>query len=68
MTLILNDHLLTFILNDLDIILPHLNLPHHPNISKKIKLHTHLSTHSPNNTLILDYVINTNNENNTYIC
>ena len=26
-TLILNDHLLTFILNDLDIILPHLNLP-----------------------------------------
>ena len=37
-------------------------------ISKKIKLHTQLSTHSPNNTLNLDYVINTDNENNTYIC
>ena len=37
-------------------------------ISKKIKLHTQLSTHSPNNTLNLDHVINTDNENNTYIC
>ena len=54
MTLFLNDHLLTFILND---------LPQSPSIiqiSKKIKL--------PNNTLNLDYVINTDNENNTYIC
>jgi hypothetical protein len=37
-------------------------------ISKKIKLHTQLSTPSPNNTLNLDYVINTDNENNRYIC
>ena len=39
-------------------------------ISKKIKLHTQLSTPSPNNTLNLDYVIviNTDNENNAYIC
>jgi hypothetical protein len=37
-------------------------------IVKKMKLHTQLSTPSPNNTINLDYVLNTDNENNTYIC